>query len=231
MGIARSAARGLVPLGLRLAPHVGSSLVRELLERAIDGVGPFRGAAAAAEAQLVESGGDRVAAVSGLIDRHVRMAGASGFVTNLGGLVTMAVAIPANVSGLALQQCHLVASIAHLRGYDLADPRVRNAVLACLLGPNTVEELVRSGSLPSSPMGLATSPVHDPALDTSIAQDVTTELFGRVGGRRVATTVARRVPLLGGGVGAVGDGVSTYRVGRYADRELRARDPGARTSK
>jgi EcsC protein family len=223
MGIARSAARALVPVGMRLAPHVGSGLVRELLVRAIDGAGPFRGAAAAADANLAESGGDRAAAVSALIDRHVRGAGLGGFVTNLGGLVTMAVGIPANVAGLALLQCHLVATIAHLHGYDLNDPRVRNAVLACLLGPNAVEELVRSGDLPSGPMGLATSPVHDPALDTSIAQAVTTELFGRVGGRRMATTIGRRIALLGGGVGAIGDGVSTYRIGRYAERELKAR--------
>ncbi len=223
MGLARTAARGLVPLGLKLGPHLSSELVRELLQRAIDGAGPFRGAAAAADAQLAESGGDHAAAIAGLIDRHVRAAGVQGFVTNLGGLVTMIVTVPANVSGLALLQGHLVAGIAHLQGYDLRDPRVRNAVAACLLGPTIVEELVRLGRLPSLPMGLATSPVHDPALFTSIAQDVTTELFGRVGGRRMATSMARRVPMLGGGIGAVGDALSTHRVGRYAERELRPR--------
>lgn len=223
MGIARTAARGLVPVGLRLAPHVGSGLVRDLLGRAIDGVGPIRSAAAAADAHLAAAGGDRDRAVDTLIDGHVRLAGLQGFVTNLGGLVTMAVAVPANVSGLALLQCHEVAAIAHLHGYDLQDPRVRNAVLTCLLGPNVIKELVREGGLPSSPMGLATSPVHDPALDESIARDVTTELFSRVTGRRMVTSVGRRVPLLGGGVGAVGDGLSTYRIGRYAERELRLR--------
>jgi hypothetical protein len=151
------------------------------------------------------------------------VAGAQGFLTNLGGLLTATIAIPANISGLALLQCHLVAGIAHLRGYDLADGRVRNAVLACLLGEDTVGDLVRSGSLPATPMGMATSPVHDPGLDQRIAREVMTELFGRVGGRRMATSVARRVPLLGGGIGAVSDGWSTYRVGRYAERELRPR--------
>lgn len=223
MGIARSAARGLVPMGLRLAPQVGAGVVRELLARAIAGAGPYRGAVPAARAHLTENAGDRPAAVAGLIDRHVRAAGVQGFVTNLGGLVTMPVTIPANVSGLVLLQCHLVAAIAHVHGYDLDDPRVRNAVLACLLGPHGATELVRAGRLPSSPMGMATSPVHDPALDATISEAVSAEVLGRVTGRRMATTVGRRIPMFGGGVGAVSDGVSTYRVGRYAERELRPR--------
>jgi hypothetical protein len=38
-------------------------------------------------------------------------------------------------------------------------------------------------------------------------------------------TISRRVPVLGGGVGAISDAVSTYQVGRFADRELLARRP------
>ena len=61
----------------------------------------------------------------------------------------MAVTIPANVSGLALVQCRMIAGIAHLRGYDLDDPRVRNAILACILGEDEVRDLVRTSSFPS----------------------------------------------------------------------------------
>ncbi len=218
-----------MPIGARLAPQLSHGFVREMLERAINGGGPFLGAAAQADLRRTEAAGDEAAAISALVEGHVRVAGAQGFLTNLGGLLTATIAIPANISGLALLQCHLVAGIAHLRGYDLADGRVRNAVLACLLGEDTVGDLVRSGSLPATPMGMATSPVHDPGLDQRIAREVMTELFGRVGGRRMATSVARRVPLLGGGIGAVSDGWSTYRVGRYAERELRPRgQSGAR---
>ncbi|CAN5896080.1 hypothetical protein BH20ACT6_BH20ACT6_09520 [soil metagenome] len=222
-GAARSAAKSLVPKGMRMAPQVGSAFVREMLERAIDGVGPVKGAAAQADVRLSEADGDTAAAVSALIDGHVRMAGIQGFVTNLGGLVTAAFAIPANISGLALLQCHLVAGIAHLRGYDLEDRRTRNAIIACMLGEDTVNELVKSGVLPATPMGLATSPVHAVELDQRMGQEVATELVARVGGRRIATTVGRRIPLLGGGIGAVGDGWSTLKVGKYAERELRAR--------
>ncbi|MFY0409221.1 hypothetical protein ACI6PP_19605, partial [Solicola sp. PLA-1-18] len=126
-------------------------------------------------------------------------------------------------AGVAVLQCHLAAGIAHLRGYDLDDPRVRNAILACLLGQDTVDELVKKRKLPAPPMALATSPVHDPALDEQVASAVTTELVAKVGGRRVATFVGRRIPLLGGGVGAASDAMSTYQIGQYVSREMRDR--------
>jgi len=44
-----------------------------------------------------------------------------------------------------------------------------------------------------------------------------------VAGKRVATTVARRVPVVGGMVGASADAYATWQIGRYADRELRPR--------
>jgi len=227
MGLGSLAARGLAPVARRAAPRFTSSYVREVLERAIDGGGPFQGAARAADAKLVAADGDVDAAVKALSDSHVRMSGIQGFVTNVGGLVTLAVSIPANITGLALLQCHLVAGIAHLRGYDLADPRVRTAGLVCLLGEDSVGSLVKRKKLPGGPMLLATSPVHDPRLDEMIAAEVTTELLGKVGGRRAALFVGRRVPLLGGGVGAVTDALSTRSIAAYASRELRGRRSGA----
>lgn len=223
MGVGRAAAKGLIPVGRKLAPQLSSGYVREVLERAIDGVGPIKGAAATADAKVAAAGGDVEAAIGDLIDSHVRMAGVQGFLTNVGGLVTLALSIPANVTGLTLLQCHLVAGVAHLRGYELADPRVRNAVLACLLGEDTVRELLQHKRLPSSPMALATSPMHDPELDQRIASEVTTEMVAKVGGRRAALVVGRRLPVLGGGVGAVTDGWSTWQIGRYARKELRSR--------
>lgn len=223
MGVASAAAKGLLPVGRNLTPQFTSAYVREVLERAIDGIGPIKGAAAAADARLAEANGDVDNAISTLIETHVRLAGVQGFVTNVGGLLTVALSIPANITGLTLLQCHLVAGIAHLRGYDLRDARVRNAVLACLLGEDTVRELLKHKRLPSSPMALATSPVHDPELDRRIATEVTTEMIAKIGGRRAALLVGRRVPVLGGGVGAVTDGFSTYQIGRYARRELRRR--------
>ena len=223
MGAGRYAAKLVGPVARQQAPALASNFVRQAFERAVDGLGPLKGAAAAADAKLEKHHGDRSRAIGDVVDSHVSLAGAQGFLTNLGGLVTMTVAIPANVSGLALLQAHMVGGIAHLRGYDLADPRVRNAVLACMLGADSVAELIKSKKLPSSPMAIATAPAYDPVLDQRIASHVAAELLERVAGKRTMAILGRKVPVLGGGIGLVSDGLATFHVGRYAAKELKAR--------
>lgn len=223
MGAGRLAARLIGPVAREQAPAFATNFVWQAFERAVDGLGPLKGAAGAADAKLERHDGDRVKAIGDVVDSHVTLAGAQGFLTNIGGLVTMAVTIPANVSGLALVQVHMVGGIAHLRGYDLADPRVRNAVLACMLGADTVTALIKTKRLPSSPMAIATAPAHDPVLGQRIASHVAAELLERVAGKRTVATLGRRIPVFGGGIGMVTDGYATFQVGRYAAKELKSR--------
>ena len=217
MSIRSSLGRGLAS---RAAPNMSSRFVHEALRRAVNGVGPLPPAAEAADKQLREQNGDVDRAIHEVIENHVRLAAAQGFATNVGGLVTAAFTIPANITGLALLQCRLVAAIAHLRGYDLQDQRVRNAILTCILGEDTVKSLVRKKKLPSTPMGIATAPTHDEHLDGVVAAEVTSELLTKVAGKRVAATVGRRIPVVGGLFGGSADAYQTWQIGRYAEREL-----------
>ena len=220
MGLKETVGRQIAPRIQELAPGLTGSFVREALNRAIDGVGPLAPAAAAADSQLREQRGDVERAIHEVIENNVRIAGAQGFVTNVGGMITMTITIPANVTGLAVIQCRMVAGIAHLRGHDLADPRVRNAILALLLGEEQVHELVRRRKIPSTPMAIATAPAHDPTLDGALAAVVASDIVARVAGKRLATTLARKIPVVGGVVGMGADGYATWRIGRYADREM-----------
>jgi EcsC protein family len=220
MGVTQRVGLQLAPKITELAPGLTSQFVRQALDRAIHGVGPLAPAADAAEKQLTEQHGDVDRAIHELIENHVRYAGAQGFLTNLGGLVTAAFTIPTNITGLALIQCRMIAGIAHLRGYDLEDPRVRNAVLVSILGDDTVNRLVKKKKIPAPPMALATAPRHDARLDAVISAEVASDLISRVAGKRLATTIGRRVPVVGGLVGAGADGYVTWKIGRYADREL-----------
>ena len=220
MSLSSRLGRSVAPKVTQLAPSLTAGFVHQALERAIRGAGPLAGAAAAAEKQLAEQKGDVDKAIREVIENHVRLAGAQGFVTNIGGLVTMAVTVPTNITGLALIQCRMVAGIAHLRGYDLADKRTRNAILASLLGEERVLALVKKKKVPGTPMALATAPVHDPHLDNIMANEVASELVTKVAGKRIATTVGRRIPVVGGLVGLSADGFATWKIGRYVDREF-----------
>jgi hypothetical protein len=214
-------------IGRRLAPHVTdiapdltSTFVRESLHRAINGVGPLPPAAKAAEAQLREQHGNVERGIHEVIENHVRYAGAQGFLTNLGGLVTASILIPTNIAGLTLVKARMVAGIAHLRGYDLDDPRVRNAILVCMIGEDRVNQMVKRKKLPAPPMALATAPAHDPDLDRIISSEVASDMIAKVAGKRLAVTVGRRIPVVGGVIGMGADAYGTWQVGRYADREL-----------
>lgn len=235
MSLAKRLGAGLAPKVTEAAPHLTASFVHQALDRAISGVGPLDSAALAAEKQLDHHRGDQGAAVKALIESHVRLAGAQGFLTNLGGLATMPVAIPANIGGLALIQCRLVAAIAHLRGYDLADTRVRNAVLATLLGRATTRRLVAASKLPGSPRQIAVLSQGDQTraipegripraartpLDRTVGAQVATTLLAEVGGKRFAGFLARRVPVLGGVVGGTSDAWNTRQLAAYARSEL-----------
>jgi hypothetical protein len=219
----RLVAQHLAPRVPHLAPDLTHSFVREALHRAIHGVGPLPPAADAADKQLHEQRGHVERGVHEVIENHVRYAGAQGLLTGLGGVITATVTLPANIAGLALIQARMVAGIAHLRGYDLEDPRVRNAVLTCMLGRETVDQRIKERKLPGTPMAIATAPVHDPDLDRVLSTEVASDLITRVGGKRLAITIARRTPIVGGAFGMGADGLATWRIGRYAAVELRPR--------
>src|SRR5699024_4716321 len=162
-------------------------------------------------------------ALASLVATHVAMAGAQGFVTNRGGLAAMPVTLPANVTGVLTIQTRMIAAIAHLRGYDLNDNRVRTAIVMCLLGGDELARRIHNGQLPTSPMAVATAPVFDPELDAAVAQEVLLAVAARVGGRGLSIAVTKRIPLIGGGVGAVVDGWATRQLGGFVKEELRAR--------
>ncbi|QWC86318.1 EcsC family protein [Nocardioidaceae bacterium] len=209
------------------APGMSAKVVHQALERALHGVGPLPAATKAADEQLRDHDGDVEKAIDAWTRNHIALAGAQGLLTNLGGLVTSLASIPANLVGITVVQSRMVAGIAHLRGYDVEDPRVRDAVLATLLGEDRVRQLVRRRRVPAPPMALATAPEHDSTLAPVIAAEVASELVTRVAGRRLATQVGRRVPVLGGAVAAGTDAWSTRGLATYASRELRKR-PAAR---
>lgn len=204
------------------APNPAGRILRRLIDFAIDGNEQFPGAKISAGKHL-ERHGSAETALDAVIYTHAALCGTQGFVTNLGGFVTLVLGAPANLAGVALLQGRMAGAIAHLRGYDVDDPRVRHAILTTLLGKRIVDDLVEKGELPGTPLVLATAPGIDRELEQVIAQRVMMALFTSTGGKQVVGLVAKRIPVIGGGVGAVTDSWNTFAVGRYAREQFVSR--------
>jgi hypothetical protein len=169
-----------------------------LLRAGVDGFGPFKSAREAASDALVKKG-DEADAIKHLIRTHVALAGAQGFITNLGGLITLPISLPSNVAAAYVIQTHLIASIASLRGHDVDSEEVQTAILLCLLG-NAGTELFKKVGI------------------KQFTKKAASALITKYGTKKIGTLAAKGVPVLGGVIGGGVDAASTRAVGAFANR-------------
>ena len=73
-------------------------------------------------------------AAKSMLNHQVAKCTTSGVVTGFGGLITLPVAIPANLSSVLYVQMRMVACAAHMGGYDLKSDQVRTFIYACIAG-------------------------------------------------------------------------------------------------
>ncbi len=195
---------------------LATDLVEKLLDVGIDGRGPLDSARQVAEAAR-RSTGSTEAAVAKVVRKHVAAGAAEGFVTGLGGFVTMAVALPANVVAFYVIATRMVASVAHLRGYDVDDPHIRTAVMLTLVGADADDVLKRAGVVAGVGMSgrltnLATQRLPGPAL--MVVNKAIGFRLAAQAGRATLGRLGKAVPVVGGAVGA---GLESYLLKRIAD--------------
>jgi hypothetical protein len=205
------------------------TLVERLLRTGIDGAGPLDSAQEIANAARTKSS-DVDAAVDAIVGQHVRLAATSGFLTGLGGFVTLPVALPANVAGFYVLATRMVAAIAAVRGHDINRDEVRTAILLALTGDDATEVLRKAGG------GMITGRVTSYALSSlppaalmAVNKGVAFRIFVQLG-RKGLTRFGRAVPLMGGVVGGGVDAYVMRRLAKHAKRELKPVTPPAITS-
>ena len=73
-------------------------------------------------------------AAKSMLNHQVAKCTTSGVITGFGGLITLPVTIPANLSSVLYVQMRMVACAAHMGGYDLKSDQVRTFIYACMAG-------------------------------------------------------------------------------------------------
>src|SRR6185436_250899 len=200
-----------------------TKMIERLMDVGIDGRGRFASAQKVADVAIAEHP-DVEGAIGATVRAHLLLGAVGGFVTGLGGFITMSVALPANVLEFYLVATRMVATIASIRGYDIRRPEVRSAILLALVGADSDDLLAKAGYAGSGRLAnLAAQRLPGPAL-MALNKGVAFRLLTRVG-RKSVTRFGRAVPLVGGLVGA---GVDTFLLTRIADHARREFPPRAR---
>jgi len=183
-------------------------------EKALSGMHGLDSASQLASSFMDKDGTLREKANS-LIRWQNAKAGTSGFVTGLGGLMTLPVAIPANLASVLYIQIRMIAAIAHMGGYDLRDEKVKTLVYMCLVGNFAKDILQETGiRLGTKFTAMAIERISEKSL-LLINQ--------RVGFRLLTTSstkgminLGKAVPLVGGIIGGSIDVAATNTIGNMA---------------
>ena len=121
-------------------------LVNWIVDSAIEGVPPLSSASSLAQEYLIDqSYTDNDDRVASLINWETSKNFTTGFVTGLGGLLTLPVAVPSALGASWIIQARMAGAIAIIDGHDLKEDRVRTLVLLSIVGDSVKEVLKQAG--------------------------------------------------------------------------------------
>lgn len=151
---------------------------------------------------------DPAKAADELVKYQVLKCGTSGFLTGLGGLITLPVTIPANIGSVLYVQMRMVAAIAKIGGYDIRSDQVQTLVYICLTG-SAVNDVIKDAGIQigTKTLTAALKKLPGSAL-VKINQRVGFRLITKFGEKGVIN-LGKLIPLAGGVIGGAFDVAST----------------------
>lgn len=147
-------------------------------------------------------------AAKALINNQIAKCGTSGFLTGLGGLITLPVAIPANVSSVLYVQLRMIAAIAKIGGFDVRSDQVQTLAYACLTGSAIADILKQTGIKVGEKITISAINKIPGKVLISINQKVGFRLLTKFG-TKGAVNFVKLVPIAGGVIGSAVDIAST----------------------
>ena len=197
-----------------------SNLVQSILEWIADvgsnGMGLLPSAEAVAAAHLSKAANVEDA-IDSVIAWRTAYAAGTGFITGLGGIVTMPVTIPADLAASYALGANTAA--AHLRGYDIHSDQIRTMVLLCLIGESGESILKAAGITVSTKLCQNAIKQIPGKVLIEINKKVGFRLITKAGEKGVVNLM-KVLPLVGGIVGGSFDSVFVNSCGKSAKRLL-----------
>ncbi|NMM65247.1 EcsC family protein [Clostridium sp. P21] len=186
-------------------------------EKSLNGLPGTLSAEELADEYLNKNGGNSIKACDSLINWQVGKCATSGFLSGLGGLITLPVSIPANISSVIYVQMRMIAAVAYIGRYDIKDDSVKSLVYMCLTGNAAVE------------IGKDIGVKIGTKLTQSAIQKISGETIKRINqavgfrlltkfGQKGIVNLGKAVPLIGGVIGGGVDLASTKTIGKISKK-------------
>jgi len=206
-----------------LHPETASAnkLVTYLLDKGLGGAGPLSSAEDLASEYLIDREYvDNDERVDSLVNWETTKNFTTGFLTGLGGIVTLPVAIPSALGASWLIQARMVGAIARIYGHPLTSDRVRTMVLLALAG-DVAKDAMKD-------LGVKVGTKLTQRAIKAIPGRALVEINKRIGfrlltkaGQTGVVNFSKIVPVVGGVVGGTFDAVVCRKVGRTAKQLFR----------
>ena len=154
-------------------------------------------------------------AANSLIRWQNTKAATTGFLTGLGGLLTLPVTIPANLGCVFYIQLRMIAAIAHMGGYNVKDDKVQTLAYVCLTGGSAFDIIKQ--------VGIKVGNKVAENMLRNMSRSVITEINKKVGfrlltkfGEKGVINLGKAIPVIGGLISGTLDAVATNTIGNVA---------------
>ena len=190
-------------------------LLDKLYDQSIHGIAKVSPPVEELANNYLEKSNDATIAAKKFINYQIAKCTTSGFVTGLGGLITLPVAIPANVGSVMYVQMRMIACLAYMGGYDTDSDQVQTLVYACLAGISIDQILKQAGIQFGNKFVMAMVKKIPGEVLTKINQKVGFRFVTKFGTKGIVN-IGKAVPVVGGMISGGFDFVETKAIANRA---------------
>lgn len=188
----------------KIDEHQLSVLLDDLYLKALDGIPKLSKPIEELVDDYLKKHDTTEKAAKSLIKNQIAKCGTSGFLTGLGGVITLPVSIPANVGSVLYVQLRMIAAIAKMGGYDLRTDQVQTLAYACLTGTAIADVFKQAGIKIGEKLAVGAIEKIPVKVLIAINQKVGFRLLTKFGSKG-AVNLVKIVPLAGGLIGGAID--------------------------
>ena len=202
-------------MGAKITQAEIMQLLDKLYDQSVHGIAKVSPPIEVLANNYLEKSKDTSTAAKKFINYQIAKCTTSGFLTGLGGLITLPVAIPANVGSVMYVQMRMIACLAHMGGYDTNSDQVQTLVYACLAGISIDQILKQAGIKFGNKFAMAMVKKIPGEVLIKINQKVGFRFLTKFGAKGVIN-IGKAVPVVGGIIGGGFDFVETKAIANRA---------------